>query len=500
MPTAAIFTVEDLLRSPALQLSVLAGAAGLSRSVSWAHVSELDDPTPWLLGSEIIMTTGMAIPRSGPAQRAYLERLDNAGVAALLVSEELHVPPLRREFLAAAHERGMPVLEVPLSVPFIAVAQEVAAAVQAGVGQRLGAQLQVFGALRWLTIEHLGIGDVFARLERLSGYDLALCTPRGAPLLPGIRTPDADQLGLLPATPASAPTVPGGFVLPVRGPEGLAGYLLALDREGAQPAGLAVVQHIATVVSLQLAMRSHERATLRREGAETLAELLAGVLDLPHVRRRLARAGIGPREQLVLAVLRGRQDEPVEAGILQRLDDSGVAHLVTRQKDELYILATAGSATDQAFDQERDNYVGSSTAFRPRGSLQVPRREARWAVARARDAGRSHLAFGEGETAGRWLPDDLEALGALVTRVLGPALDYDSEHQSDLVASVRAWMEADRHSQTAAATLNIHPNTLAYRLRRFGEITDRDLASTGDLAEVWLGLMALRHLREAPPT
>ena len=68
-------TVEQLLRSPALQLSLLAGEAGLSRSISWAHVSELADPTPWLLGAEMIMTTGLAVPRGGSEQRAYLERL-----------------------------------------------------------------------------------------------------------------------------------------------------------------------------------------------------------------------------------------------------------------------------------------------------------------------------------------------------------------------------------------------------------------------------------------
>src|SRR5688500_3215108 len=68
-------SVEDLLRSPALQLRLLAGEAGLGRSVSWAHVSELDDPTPWLLGAEVIMATGIAVPRSAARQRAYLQRL-----------------------------------------------------------------------------------------------------------------------------------------------------------------------------------------------------------------------------------------------------------------------------------------------------------------------------------------------------------------------------------------------------------------------------------------
>jgi PucR family transcriptional regulator, purine catabolism regulatory protein len=81
MPQDGVIRVEDLLRSPALQLRLIAGEAGTSRRVAWAHVSELEDPTPWLFGSEMIMTTGIAIPSSAERQRAYLERLDDAGVA-----------------------------------------------------------------------------------------------------------------------------------------------------------------------------------------------------------------------------------------------------------------------------------------------------------------------------------------------------------------------------------------------------------------------------------
>ena len=102
--------VEDLLRSPALQLRLLAGTAGISRRVAWAHVSELEDPTPWLSGSEMIMTTGIPVPRGAPGQRRYLERLDDAGVACLALSEGLVVPPLTEAFLTAADQRGFPVV------------------------------------------------------------------------------------------------------------------------------------------------------------------------------------------------------------------------------------------------------------------------------------------------------------------------------------------------------------------------------------------------------
>ena len=41
------------------------------------------------------------------------------------------MPPLTDAFLAAADERGFPVVEVPLPVPFISISQEVAAATAA---------------------------------------------------------------------------------------------------------------------------------------------------------------------------------------------------------------------------------------------------------------------------------------------------------------------------------------------------------------------------------
>ncbi|MCM2410542.1 PucR family transcriptional regulator ligand-binding domain-containing protein [Streptomyces sp. RKAG290] len=227
-------TVEDLLSFPALQLTVKAGRGGLGRSVSWAHASELADPTPWLLGAEVIMTAGLAVPRSAAGQRAYLERLDDAGVSGLALSAQLHMPPLHDAFFRAAEERGFPVLEVPLAVPFIAVSQEVAASVQEDARHRLGAQLQVFGSLRWLVAEDLDTPTLLRRLERLSGYDVYLCTPQGRPLLPGVPAPEP---GVLPASADAPPTIPGGFVLPVPAPGGPAGSWWRTSARAPSPRG-----------------------------------------------------------------------------------------------------------------------------------------------------------------------------------------------------------------------------------------------------------------------
>ncbi|WP_429424086.1 PucR family transcriptional regulator [Nocardia sp. GAS34] len=473
-------TVRDLLAFPALQLRVLAGAEGLGRSVSWAHVSELEDPTPWLLGAELIMTTGLAIPRTAAAQRAYLERLDDAGVAALAVSAHLHTPPLHRAFLKTAQERGIPILEVPLAVPFIAIAQEVAAAEQVGAGRRLGAQLQVFGALRWMATEKLDTATLFRRLEQLSGYRVFLCTPQGRPLLAGVPTPDP---ALLPASIDAPPTIPGGFSVPVLAPGGPAGFLVALARDGARASGLAVVQHIATVAALHLAMIRHEREALRREGAETLAELLQDVLDPAVAKRRLARLSIEGESALV--IVRGAEEDT----LLRALD--GEPYLLLARGADRYVLGPM--SLGPAVAAISDVAAGMSRPLFPGDSLRVAEREALWAVRRAEQAGRALVHYGD-DTTGRWLPEDPASLRALVDHVLGAVLRYDAVHDAQLLVSVRTWMERDRRTDGAAEALHIHPNTLSYRIRRFTDLTGRNPAGTEAFTEIWLAIRAADQL------
>ncbi len=493
MDASRSLTVGDLLHSPALEMTLLGGSAGLGRRVSWAHVSELEDPTPWLLGSELIMTTGMAVPRDAARQRAYVERLAQAGVAGLALSARLHVPPLHPAFFAAAEAAGLPVVEIPLQVPFIAIAQAVAAAVETDISEGLSAQLQVFGALRWLTAEGLGVAEIFARLEALSGFSLYLCTADGRPLLPDVPAPPADLAGLVPRALDGPPTIPGGYALPVPAPSGPAGFLLALRRPDVVAAGLAVVQHIATVAALQLTIVRHEQETMRREGAETLAELLGGIFDEPTARRRLARLGFDTARPLELVVLRGVTGD-AEA-LVGRLASAGFAHLVLRQEQQVVILLPDDPEALRLVEGLPGLSAGASRSFAAGTALDIPRREALWAVARAEEAGGGLVRYGA-DAAGRWLIDDPRALRALSADVLGAVTSYDRTHRSNLVTTVRTWMERDRHNDSVAFSLGIHPNTLAYRLHRFEQLSGRNLSASADLAEVWLALRAAEHVTE----
>jgi PucR family transcriptional regulator, purine catabolism regulatory protein len=127
-------------------------------------------------------------------------------------------------------------------------------------------------------------------------------------LLDGVPVPPPECADLIASGRTSPPTVPGGYVLPVTGPRGTAGCLLALESADSVPAGVSAVQHISAVAALQLSMLAHEREMMRRQGAETLAEMLQGVLDKALVAKRLAAQGFALDCGLMLAIVRPRHE------------------------------------------------------------------------------------------------------------------------------------------------------------------------------------------------
>ena len=75
-----MLTVESLVAECGLELAVAGERA--KRPIRWVHISELEDPTQWLSGGELLLTTGMQL--SSPArQRRFVERLAEHDVAGL---------------------------------------------------------------------------------------------------------------------------------------------------------------------------------------------------------------------------------------------------------------------------------------------------------------------------------------------------------------------------------------------------------------------------------
>ena len=52
---------------------------------------------------------------------------------------------------------------------------------------------------------------------------------------------------------------------------------------------------------------------------------------------------------------------------------------------------------------------------------------------------------------------------------------YDADHDTTLMATLRAWLDAFGDVAAALANMYVHPNTFRYRLRRVTEVSGIDL-------------------------
>src|SRR5258707_8219493 len=115
-----MLTVRELVDG--LDVRLLAGEEGLDLPVRWVHISELSDPTPWLSGGELLLTTGMGLEDPGE-QREFATRLADHQLAGLGFGTGFEHDTVPEPLLEVARERGFPVFEVPYELPFIAVTE-----------------------------------------------------------------------------------------------------------------------------------------------------------------------------------------------------------------------------------------------------------------------------------------------------------------------------------------------------------------------------------------
>ncbi len=117
-----MLTLEGLVAELGLDLASGQDAAG--RQVRWVHSTELLDPTPWLRGGELLLTTGLQL-ENAKSQRELIERLAEHKIGGLGFGTGFTHKRLPAALLAEARRRAFPLFEVPYELPFIAITERV---------------------------------------------------------------------------------------------------------------------------------------------------------------------------------------------------------------------------------------------------------------------------------------------------------------------------------------------------------------------------------------
>jgi hypothetical protein len=178
------------------------------------------------------------------------------------------------------------------------------------------------------------------------------------------------------------------------------------------------------------------------------------------------------------------------AGVRSRASASGerTIALIVEQVDSAepdLSVARVGSALEAALvEVSGAELIGTSSALvRNIDELQCAYAEARQlmhcltkvcsdhvTVLTARDVGVGRLLLGSA---------DRRVLDQFVVDTLGPLVSADGTH-ADLLETLHVFLEASRSPRGAGQRLNVHENTVRYRLAKIAELTGIDVASNHD--------------------
>ncbi|WP_327584705.1 PucR family transcriptional regulator [Nonomuraea sp. NBC_00507] len=484
-------------------LRLLAGPTSLTAVVRWVAVSELADPTPYLEGDELLLTTGMRLEAD---VSGYVARLVARGVAGLGfgvgVSHE-EVPPALVE---AADQAGLPLLEVPRETPFIAIGKAVSELLAAEQYEEITRAFAAQGRLTRAALRPEGMHAVIDRLAKEVGGWAALLdetgevrhATRGAPThavtaeLTRLRTgrPPAEVRwptgeGRVPASLALSGPGEHIVVQPLGGGVRPRGFFAVGAEQPFSPVTHTVINAAGSLLTLAVEQGRTHLAAERRTRSAVLALLLAGAADQAHAVLTPLGGRLPEAPLLVLATDAGALDTLETHAFTAILDDAVGAGVATGPM----AVALVPEAAADLVALEVDGPVGISlrSGYDPaslRGALDQARR--------ALDAARSRPATAVrfGELAGQGLLGllDPSAAQAFSAALLAPLTEYGS--RADLVESLRAYLDCNGHWDAAAQRLGVHRHTLRYRMKRVAELLGRDLDDPGVRAELWLALQA----------
>jgi purine catabolism regulator len=476
-----MLTVRDIASLPDVGLTVVAGEEGLGNEVSWLHVSELADPTQFLEGGELLLTTGLGVGELGSAQRAYVRRLARHRLAGLGFGVGFGFATVPQPLIDEAGRLGFPVLTVPYEVPFVAITKAALAHLANEQLESVTRALEVHERLADAVLQGRGLQALLSILCNHLGCSLAL----------------VDEAGRVVAERHAAERLAfdGALELPVSA-QGELATLRA--RRGAGDFGeydKLVLHHGQTALAFELSRRRAVSAAELRLAGDLLEDLEAERLDDRETARRMAAFGLEP-DRLYAALLAVARDavssERLRDDVADFLDDRKVRYLSTARRDRAAFLVEAPSEeavlslAGDVVELEPEARVGVGRPANGRG-LGRSLLEARAAldtgtneVASYRDLGSLELLLS--------LPD--AALDAFVDRVLG-AVDENGR----LVESLAALLDAGCRWSDAAAQLGVHRHTLRYRMDRLRDQTGRHPDDPEQRMELWLAVKARQALK-----
>jgi purine catabolism regulator len=526
-------TVRELVQEAGLGLVLLTGEPGLDKAIEGIHLSDLEDPTPWMTSGMVLVTTGQSFATSSQVGLRLLDRLNDCGAVALGVGVGHYLESVPQAMIARARALRIPIFESPLAVPFRTIVKYVYNALASSDMHSLKRSIAVQTQLLDLLIDGRGVSDLITSLSTVLHIPIVLFDARGNVIAPtggSVRTQAIGRRLWAEYSRVDRTVGPVGVlessherlyyqtvqlhgkvenVLAATAPQGPTSELIDTSLSFAQRLlALALLRSPEQILahrrirSLLLEDFLAERGTSR----ELLRRLHEQDIDLER-SWRLLLVEIDPWPAVDGRTDGGSGTFAFERGLLDTIDEclggGGISFLSHVQDNLLVVLIEVGDlSVDElrvvlaALGNQLEAFSGSGVAMgcsaatvglvRTRAAMNQGREALQ--LARMEPANEARL-FEDLPRALRFLNgQDPEAMADLYKRLVVPLAAHDAQHHTLLLPTLRALCANRLSAHETSEALLIHRNTLHKRLQRIESVLGVDLDCMDDVLELHMAL------------
>ena len=532
-------SIQSLLRySLPLGASVVAGDP--ETQVNWSVTIRAQPPVfPDIYGGELALV-------SMDVLRSFDDRLRLADVIRSLadigVNAVLATGGISQNAKDAAVECGTALVSAPATTSLTTVERAVNSLLLNQSARLTERAIEIQRQLTRLAAENRDLGSLLSVIARAIGKPIIIHDGAGAMISqihPNIGRRGLNGRGSLPLrefqgwlereAPANLDTIlssPLGFTTVLKVEKRVAGYLSLVDhKRELDEFDRLVLAYGADVCAIEMAKNRAIASAVEQARGDWIQMWLSGTpADDDLLRTRAQQAGFDPGGAYVVAVFR----EPGGGAALESLISLARDDLSRRQINgavgqyvdvivALYPLdagdAAALGRTRGAIEELRAKLAGrvrgavaSAGISRPAAGLAGLRdayREAKDAVGIGLELGEADAATFYGDLKLYQLllslkERNLGNLEQFYAEALGPLVEHDRRKQSDLVRTLGGFFDANGNLARAAQALDVHRNTLVYRLERIAELTQLDLDDADNRLILHLALKTGRVLATLP--
>jgi purine catabolism regulator len=489
---------------------VVGGASGLDRRVRRVSVMEVPDILRWVNADELLLTTAYPLRDDPAALVALVPELAAKGLAGLALKPARYIETIPPGVIEAADRLSFPLLELPPESSFNEIINSVLTIILNAQAVRLQRTAEIHERFTAIVLGGGGLRQIAEAVADAVGAPVVILDGHGSVQA---STAGAEAIGrldsVIPQLGAPADETDAGptrlhagersiTVKPIQVGQDRFGAIVALaDIDDLAEDQLDALEYASTVAALRQVQARAIAEADRRFQAVCLEELVTGHVDRAVLMDRAAafKWDLSVPRAVVLAQLDSLGGRPFaqlagsaeETAVGHRLADVarqvlGARAIVWERSAEVAALVVPFAA---GLAEMGERFVAEARRALPESTVSVgigrpvddplllatSYTEARRALSIGRWArGTGHVSLFADLGVDRLLVGvQKPELADFARQLLGPLLDYDARHRTDLCRTLEVYLET-RNGALAARRLFVHYNTLKNRLRLIEEI------------------------------